>query len=82
MKQNIYIIYDTVSEDTVVLGIAPTDGAFIRQNKPYLEKINPNFLNDYKLYCIGDFSGVSLSVAGCEKRAVDWTAYNAPEPSV
>ena len=33
MKTRIYSIFDIVSDSTVLIGTAPTDGAFIRQNR-------------------------------------------------
>ena len=82
MKQNIYIVYDTVSEDTVVIGTATTDGAFIRQNRQYMEKFNPNWLTDFELYCVGEYKPVSKSLVPCDARLVAWNTYNVPEVPV
>lgn len=82
MKNYMYVIYDKIGKDSVLLGIASTDGAFIRQNKPYLEKMNPQFLDDYEVYCVGSFITTDCTVEPLQKRLVDWHSYNVPEKPV
>lgn len=79
MKTRIYSIFDVVSDSTVLIGTAPTDGAFIRQNMPYLEKINPNFLNDFKVSYIGDFIESTGKIVPCDPTEVAWDSYKHPE---
>lgn len=78
----LYGIYDSVSEDCVVIGTANTDGAFVRQNVPYLNKMNPAFMNDYKLFCIGEFDSKTMRVKDYDiHRLVEWSCYSTPEDS-
>lgn len=85
MKLNVYCIFDTISDSTVVIGTASTDGAFIRQNAPYLSKINENYLNDFIVYNIGEFVESTCELIPSPKKVVRWDSYNKPEitpPSV
>lgn len=79
MKNNVYVIYDVVSDSTVVIGTSATDGAFVRQNVPYLSKINDNFLNDFVIYRIGEYFDSECRLVPCEKVLVDWSSYKKPE---
>lgn len=82
MILNLYAVYDIVSKSVSVLGTSTTDGAFIRQNLPYLEKINPNFKDDYVIKKIGTIDDSTAIVTSCEHTVVDWNSYNAPEKKV
>ena len=80
MKTRIYSIFDIVSYSTVLIGTAPTDGAFIRQNMPYLEKINPNFLEDFVVNYIGDYVESTNSIEPISSPVeVPWDCYKHPE---
>lgn len=72
----IYVIFDTISDSVVVIGTANNDKTFIRQNLPYLAKINPNYLNEYKLYRVGDFVESTLSIVPSEPSEIDWNTYD------
>ena len=78
-KQNVYCIYDKVADETLVLSMSKTDGLFIRQNLPYMSKINPNYANDMLVYKIGEYVDSTKSLIPLEPVVVDWTAYNNPE---
>ncbi|HBF68146.1 MAG TPA: hypothetical protein DDW20_02355 [Firmicutes bacterium] len=82
MLLNLYAVYDVVSESVSVLGTSTTDGAFIRQNLPYLEKINPNFKTDLQIRKIGTIDDTTCVVAPCEHTIVDWNTYNVPEKKI
>lgn len=78
-KINLYAVYDSVADESIVFGTANTDGMFIRQNIPYFERMNPNYLQDFSIYCIGSIVGSTLEVTGCPKRLVSWDSYTRPE---
>ena len=81
-KTNIYKIFDTVADETILLGMCKTDGLFIRQNLPYLAKINPNFRSDLLIYCVGylsDSDGLVHPTDDGTPRLVNWDSYNSPE---
>ncbi|AXH76318.1 MAG: hypothetical protein [Microviridae sp.] len=79
MKLGLYCIFDSVSDSAIVIGTAPTDGAFIRQNVPYLSKMNDNYLNDYKVFKVGEFTESTMEVTGSSPTPVSWDAYGNPE---
>ena len=79
MKTNIYIIFDVVADETIVIGSAKTDGLFIRQNIPYMEKINPNYRNDLAVFCVGQFVDSDRRLEPSPARPVSWDAYKSPE---
>ena len=79
MKTNIYTVFDTVADETILLGMCKTDGLFVRQNLPYLNKINPNYERDYVIYCIGQFVDSENSLEPSAPRVVSWDSYKSPE---
>ena len=82
MKINVYSIFDVIGDCTVLIGTANTDSAFIRQNLPYLSKINPNFLNDFKVSRIGEYVESTNTLVPCDAIDVPWTAYDDGRPAV
>lgn len=78
-KTNVYVVVDKVADETVLLGMCKTDGLLVRQNLPYLSKINPNFANDFIIYCIGQYVDTSMSLEPCPAREVPWDSYKTPE---
>lgn len=77
MKVPVFIVFDTVADCTLVIGTGNSDKAFIRQNLPYLAKMNPNYLEDYKVFEIGSFTESSFLLESLETpRLVDWNCYS------
>ena len=68
MKSNIYVIRDKVADDIVLLSMCKTDGLFVRQNLPFLSKLNPNFMEDTEILCIGEFVDSSMSISPSPAR--------------
>ena len=79
MKTNLYVIYDSVADETVLCSLCKTDGLFVRQNLPYVSKINPNYEIDMHIYCIGQYVDSTMQVEPCPPRKVSWDSYKRPE---
>lgn len=77
MVNNIYVVFDVVSDSTVVIGTAVNDKSFIRQNLPYLAKINPNYREDYKVYCVGTYVDTTRKLEQIEERVIDFDCYQS-----
>lgn len=77
-KISVYVIKDYVSDSIVVLGSAVNDATFIRQNLPYLSKINPNFKSEFGLYKVGYFVESTLELEPCEVTYINWDTYSQP----
>ena len=80
-KTNIYVVYDKIADETVILAPCKTDGLFVRQNTPYLSKINPNYLFDMVIYQVGEYLESGKLLVPCKPRLVDWDSYKNPEQS-
>ena len=78
-KTNIYVVIDKVADETVLLCMCKTDGLLVRQNIPYLSKINPNFVTDFEIYQVGQYVDTSMALEPCPPRLVSWDSYKAPE---
>ena len=78
-KTNVYVIFDTVADEPIVISTSKTDGLFVRNNLPYVSKMNPNYLMDYVIYHVGYFVDSELSLESCSPRVVDWDSYKFPE---
>lgn len=83
----LYFVYDKVSEDVIMCGLAPTGGAFIRANARLAQSFNPNFETDFvvietlSIDCFTDsreftFADVDNYVL------VPWSAYKSPDHPV
>lgn len=79
MVFGVYCIFDVVSDSAIIIGTSSTDGAFIRQNVPYLSKMNENYVNDYVIYKVGSFTESNMKLEACEPVVVPWDSYNNPE---
>lgn len=79
MVLNVYCVFDKVSDSAIVIGTAPTDGAFVRQNLPYLSKVNENYVSDYEIFKVGTFKESTMELVGSSPIAVSWESYNNPE---
>lgn len=80
MKTNVYIIKDVIADEVTIMGMCKTDGLFIRQNLPFLQKLNPNFMNEMEIYRIGEFVDSSMSVNNLPApELVSWDTYRRPE---
>lgn len=78
MITSLFVVFDNVADTSLVIGSAPNEATFIRQNLPYLSKINENFLNDFSVYEIATFKESTMSVTPLDKpRLIAWDAYNA-----
>ena len=78
-KISIYVIYDKIADETVVIGSAKTDGLFIRQNLPFMQRYNPNYLNDLEVYRIGEYVESSKGLLSESPCLIPWDTYKAPE---
>lgn len=79
MITSIYVVYDKVADETIILGNAKTDGMFIRNNAQFLSRMNPNYLADYDVYCVGTYTDTEKKITACNPRLVLWDAYKTPE---
>lgn len=78
MVTSLFVVFDNIADTAIVIGSAPNEATFIRQNLPYLSKINENFLNDFSVYEIATFKESSMAVSPLDMpRLVSWDAYNA-----
>ena len=83
MKTNVYVVKDVIADDIIILGMAKTDGLFVRQNAQFFSRMNLNFLDDYKIFCIGQFVDSTLKIENLtEARPVSWDSYKHPETVV
>lgn len=80
--QGIYVIYDKVANDTVVLAMARTDGLFIRNNLPMISKINPAYEQDFEVWRVGTYRSSDKSVSNIAPELVEWDAYKFPEQKI
>lgn len=82
----LFLVYDKVSEHTLLYRFAPTAGAFIRDNGSQLYQINPNFEAEYLLFEIGavnDFSPTDVDSPFVSNLvAHTWDEYKKPEVKV
>ena len=79
-KSNVYVVFDEVADDVILVGMCKTDGLFVRQNLPYISKINENYKNDLKVYRIGEIADSSLLISSYDKPvSVSWDSYVRPE---
>lgn len=73
----IYAIYDKVAERFISTSIAETDGVFIRQS---LFAILMDYaVNDFEIYCVGEFDADFGYIRPVVPRQVPLTAYKFPE---
>ena len=79
MISNVYIVYDKIADDTIILGSSKTDGMFVRNNAQFLQRMNSNFMNDYDIYCVGTYTDTDKKLAPCVPRLVSWDSYKRPE---
>ena len=78
-KSNVYLVFDNVADDPMLIGLCKTDGLFIRNNLPYIEKVNPNYKNDLTVLRIGELKDSSTTLIPCEPVEVSWDCYVRPE---
>lgn len=78
-KVNIYVIFDKIADDTIIIGTAKTDGLFIRQNMPYLNKLNPAYMSECEVLHVGSYVESEKRVEPCDPRLIPWDAYQRPE---
>lgn len=85
---NVYVVFDDVARQIVVVSQAPNDGTFIRQNARMLKSFNSNFINDFSVWRVG---AAYVTDESCDWRveidkeqpvAVSWDAYKFPESPV
>ena len=81
MKTNVYVIFDKVADEVVLCSMCKTDGLFVRQNLPYVSKLNPAYERDLEIRHIGYYVDSTCSLEPCDARIVEWTAYQHPEES-
>lgn len=77
MTQNIYIVRDKVSNTTLSMSIAPTDGAFMRDVLPSVLQLRKM---DEIEYCqIGTYDTESFTLSVVPSRICPMDAYKFPE---
>lgn len=81
----LYFVYDKVSEDVIMCGLAPTGGAFIRANARLAQSFNPNFERDFLVFetltveCFNT-SGREFSFHELDNYTlIPWSAYKTPD---
>ena len=79
MKTNIYVIFDRVADEVVLSSMCRTDGLFIRQNLPYVSKLNPNYANELEIRHVGYYVDSTGTLEPCDPRVVSWDSYQHPE---
>lgn len=83
----LYFVFDKVSEDVIMCGLAPTGGAFIRANASLARSFNPNFEQDFLVYetvSINVFPGAGHSreftLSNFDNYVlIPWSAYKNPD---
>lgn len=81
----LYFVYDKVSEDVIMCGLAPTGGAFIRANARLAQSFNPNFERDFLVFetltveCFNT-PGREFSFSDIDNYTlIPWSAYKNPD---
>lgn len=82
-----YFVFDKVSQDVIMCGLAPTGGAFIRANARLAQSFNPNFEDDfivYETFKVDVFSGSEskrvFTFSDIDNYVViPWSAYKNPD---
>lgn len=81
----LYFVYDKVSEDVIMCGLAPTGGAFIRSNARLAQSFNPNFETDFVVIetltvNVYDTPGKEFSFSDLDNYVlIPWSAYKTPD---
>lgn len=85
MQLHLFVIYNKVYNHLDSVLVEPSAGVAIRNNSPYLQKMNPHFLEDTVLYDYGFFEesdGLPRFVPIPDPVAHDWSEYKHPETPV
>lgn len=77
MKHNLYVIRDVVSGQSLGLGYAPTDGAFMRDTLATFLRMRP--LNELEYYNVGSYDDESMEITSSPKTKCSNEAYKYPE---
>ena len=64
MKMRLYVIYDTVSEESSPIFTARTDAQAMRMAGQSLKDVDENERQDYVLYCVAGFDSEQMFVTG------------------
>lgn len=76
-KQNLYIVRDIISNTTLSISIAPTDGAFMRDVLPSV--LQSRRMDDIEYCQVGFYDLSTFSVEPCPLRVCPKDAYKFPE---
>ena len=77
MVQNIYKLWDKVSNSTITIGAAPTDGAYMRAVFPQWTRVHQ--LEDLAYYQIGTWNPDTDEIKSVPPRLCSMDAYKFPE---
>lgn len=77
MKQNIYIVRDKVSNSTLSMSVAPTDGAFMRDVLPAV--LQQRVMSDIEYIQIGEYDTDNFTLNSVPSRICPMDAYKFPE---
>lgn len=77
MVHNIYKLWDKVSKSTILLGTAPTDGAFLRDTLG--QWLRMRRIEDLSYYKIGTWNPDTDEIVGCAPEVCSMDAYKFPE---
>lgn len=80
MTMNVYTLKDVISNQTLLLGMAPTDGAFIRDTVAQI--CSKYRLHEYQVYKVGTFDTDTLMLSPLSASAVSMDSYKYPETPV
>lgn len=82
MIVNLYVVFDVVADSTVVIGSAPNEQVFIRQNLPYLAKINSNYESEFVVKKVGTYKESTCEISACEIENIPWNSYSPTKPDI
>lgn len=77
MTFNLYSVRDVISGQHIMIGYAPTDGAFLRDNLAGLLRIRR--IEELEYYKIGTYDDLEGKVVPCDKVLCSFDSYKFPE---
>lgn len=80
MKHNVYQLRDLISNSVLLIGMAPTDGAFIRDT---VSQVYSKYrIHEAEVSQIGTFDVETSKLEACPLRICDINSYKRPEMPV
>lgn len=74
---NLYSVRDVISGQHIMIGFAPTDGAFIRDNLSSILRLRR--IEELEYYKIGTYDDLEGKVISCDKVLCSFDSYKFPE---